>query len=68
VLEHKELYLPSGCSQKNQGGRVVQGRTIVLCYTGRCLCDWKLVLEHLGSWFFLIVGARESRELVLSAS
>jgi hypothetical protein len=29
VLEHRELYLPSGCSQRNQGGRVVQGRTLV---------------------------------------
>jgi hypothetical protein len=34
--------------QKNQGGRVVQGRTIVLCYTGWFLCDWKLVLPS--SW------------------
>jgi hypothetical protein len=48
VLEHKELYLPSSCSQKNQGGRVVQGRTIVLCYTGWCLFNWKLVLPS--SW------------------
>jgi hypothetical protein len=28
----------------------------------------QLVLEHLGSWCFLLVGARETRELVLSAS
>jgi hypothetical protein len=42
---------------------VVQGRTVVLCNTGWCLCDWKLVLpsmEHLGSCCFLLVGARET--------
>ena len=30
--------------------RVVQGRTIVLCYTGWCLCDWKLVLPSSWCW------------------
>jgi hypothetical protein len=47
---------------------VVQGRTSVLCYTGWILCNWKLVLvlEHLGSWCFLLVGARETEGLVLS--
>jgi hypothetical protein len=67
------------------GGRVVLGRTSVLCYTGWSLCNWKLglpsswcwniqevgasiqlVLEYSRSWFFLLVGARETRELVLS--
>ena len=48
--------------------RVVQGRTVVLYYIGWCLCDWKLVLEHLESWCFLLVGARETRELVLPSS
>jgi hypothetical protein len=66
VLEQRELYLPSGCSQKNQGGRVVQGRKSVLYYIGWILCNWKLVLEHLGSWCFLLVGVRETRDLVLS--
>ena len=46
--------------------RVVQGRTSVLCYIGWSLCNWKLVLEHSGIWCFLLVGARETRELVLS--
>ena len=45
--------------------RVVQGINVVLCYTIWCLCDWRLVLEHLGSWCFLLVGAREIKELVL---
>jgi hypothetical protein len=64
---------------------VVLGRTIVLCYTGWSLCNWKLVLpssgcwniqevgdsiqlvlEYSGSWCFLLVGARETRELELS--
>jgi hypothetical protein len=64
---------------------VVLGRTIVLCYTGWSLCNWKLVLpsswfwnikevgasiqlvlEYSGSWCFLLVGARKTRELVLS--
>jgi hypothetical protein len=44
---------------------VVQGITSVLCYTGWSLCNWKLVLEYSGSWCFLLVGARETRELVL---
>jgi hypothetical protein len=58
----------------NQGGRMVQGRTLVLCYTGWCLYDWKLVLpsswcwKHSGSWCFLLVGARETMELVLPSS
>ena len=51
---------------RKQGGRVVQGRTIVLCYAGWFMCVLKLVLEHSGSWCFLLVGARETRELALS--
>jgi hypothetical protein len=47
---------------------VVQGRIVVLRYIGWCLCDGKLVLEHLGSCCFLLVGARETRELVLPSS
>jgi hypothetical protein len=58
VLEHRELQLPSGCSQRNQGGRVVQGRTSVLCYTGWSLCNWKLVLPS--SWCWNIRGAGAS--------
>jgi hypothetical protein len=27
---------------------------------GACVENWKLVLEHLGSWCFLLVGARET--------
>ena len=38
-LEHRKLLLPYGCSQRNKGGRVVLGRTSVLCYTGWILCD-----------------------------
>ena len=68
VVEHRELYLPSSCIQRNQGGSVAQGRTLVLCYTGWCLYDWKLVLEKPRSWCFLLVGARENRELVLPSS
>jgi hypothetical protein len=45
---------------------VVQGRTLVLYYTGWFLYDWKLVLPS--SWCFLLVGARETRELVLPSS
>jgi hypothetical protein len=35
-------------ARKTQGDRVVQGKTIVICYAGWCLCDWKLVLPS--SW------------------
>jgi hypothetical protein len=66
VLEHRELQLPSGYNQRNQGGRVVQGRTSVLCYTGWSLCNWKLVLPSSWCWNIRGVGARETRESVLS--
>jgi hypothetical protein len=52
---------------------VVLGRTSVLYYTGWSSCvtqevgaSIQLVLEYSGSWCFLLVGARETRELVLS--
>jgi hypothetical protein len=58
-----ELYLPSGCSQTNQGGRVVQGRTIVLCYTCWCLYEWKLLLPS--SWCWNTQGVGSSFKWVL---